>query len=64
MSTSTSTSFQLHNRSTHIEREALSELVLVAAVHYEFLSKSRTEQNEFVIDNIGQNKCAIYKQLL
>ena len=63
MSTSTSMSFQLRNRSTHIERESPSELVLEAAVQYEFLSKSCTEQNEFGIDNIGQNKCEIHKQL-
>ena len=63
-STSTSTSFQLRNRSTHIEGESQSQLVLEAAVQYEFLSKSRTEQNEFGIDNIGKNKCAIHKQLL
>ena len=62
-STSTSTSFQLRGRSTHIERESPSELVLVAAVQYDFHCKSRTEQNEFGIDNIGQNKCAIHKQL-
>ena len=62
-STSTSTSFQLRNRSTHIERESPSQLVLEAAVQYEFLSKSRTEQNEFGIVNIGKNKCAIHKQL-
>ena len=62
-STSTSTSFQLRNRSTHIERESPSELVLVAAVQYDFRCKSRTEQNEFGIDNISQNKCAIHKQL-
>ena len=62
-STSTSTSFQLRSRSTHIERESPSELVLVAAVQYDFHCKSRTEQNEFGIDNIGQNKCAIHKQL-
>ena len=61
--TSTSTSFQLRNRSSHIERELLSQLVLEAAVQYEFLSKSRTEQNEFGIDNIGKNKCAIHKEL-
>ena len=63
-STSTSTSFQLRNRSTHIEGESPSQLVLEAAVQYEFLSKSRTEQNEYGIDNIGENKCAIHKQLL
>ena len=62
-STSTSTSFQLRNRSAHIERESPSQLVLEAAVQYEFLSKSRTEQNEFGIDNICKNKCAIQKQL-
>ena len=45
-STSTSTSFQLRNRATHIERESPSQLVLEAAVQYEFLSKSRTEQNQ------------------
>ena len=61
--TSTSTSFQLRNRSSHIERELPSQLVLEAAVQYEFLSKSRTEQNEFGIDNIGKNKCAIHKEL-
>ena len=60
---STSTSFQLRNRSTRIERESPSQLVFEAAVQYEFLSKSRTEQNEFGIDNIGENKCAIQKQL-
>ena len=62
-STSTSTSFQLCNRSTHVERESLSQLVLEAVVQYEFLSKSRTEQNEFGIDNIGKNKCAIHNSL-
>ena len=62
-STSTSTSFQLRNRSTHIQRESLSQLVLEAAVQYEFLIKSRTEQNEFGIDNISKNKCTIHKQL-
>ena len=62
-STSTSTSFQLRNRSTHIDRESQSQLVLKAAVQHEFLSKSRTEQNEFGIDNIGKNKCEIHKQL-
>ena len=49
---STSTSFQLRNRSTHIERESPSHLVLEAAVQNEFLSKSRTEQNESGIDNL------------
>ena len=63
-STSASTSFQLRNRSTHIERESPSQLVLEEAVQYEFLSKSRTEQNEFGIYNIGKNKCALHKQLL
>ena len=62
-STSTNMSFQLRNRSTHIESESPSQLVLEAVVQYEFLSKSRTEQNEFGIDNIGQNKCSIQKQL-
>ena len=62
-STSTSTSFQLRNRSTHIQRESPSQLVLEAAVQYEFLSKSRTEHNEFGIDNIGKSKCAIHKEL-
>ena len=56
-------SFQLRNRSTHIERESPSELVLVAAIQYDFRCKSRTEQNEFGLDNIGHNKCAIHKQL-
>ena len=62
-STSTITSFQLRNRSTHVEREPPSKLVLVAAVQYDFRCKSRTEQNEFGIDYIGQNICAIHKQL-
>ena len=62
-STSTSTSFQLRNRSTHIERESPSHLVLEAAAQYEFLSKSRTEQNEFGIDNIGKSKWAIHREL-
>ena len=56
-----STSFHLRNRSTHIERESPSELVLAAAVQYEFFSKSRTERNGFGIDSIGQNKYAIHK---
>jgi len=60
---STSTNFQLRNRSTYIERESASELALAAAVQNDFLSKSRTEQNECGIDNIGQNKFAILKQL-
>ena len=60
---STSMSFQLRNRSTHIERESPSELVLVAAVQYDFRCKSHTEENEFGVDNIGQNKCKIHKQL-
>ena len=63
MSTSMNTSFQLRNRSTHIERESPSQLVPEAAVQYEFLSKSRTEHNEFGIDNSGKNKCAIHKEL-
>ena len=56
-------SFQLRNRSTHIERESPLQLILKAAVQYEFLSKSRTEQNELGIDNIGKNECAIHKEL-
>ena len=60
---STSTSFQVHNRSTHTEGESLSELVLVAAVLYDFRSESRSEQYEFGIVNIGQNRCAIHKQM-
>ena len=46
-----------------MERESPSELVLEAAVQYEFLSKSHTEQKEFGIDNIGKNRCVIHKQL-
>ena len=56
-------SFQLRNRSTHIERESPSELIHVAPVQYDFRCKSRTEQNEFGIDNIGQHTCAILKHL-
>ena len=62
-STSKSTSFQLRNRSKHIERESPSQLVLEAAGQYEICIKSRTEQNEFGIDNIGKNYCAIHKEL-
>ena len=62
-STSASTTSQLRNRLTHIDRESPSELVLVAAVQYDFRCKSRTEQNEFGIGNISQNKFAIHRQL-
>ena len=55
-----STSFQMRNRSPLIDMESPSELALEAAVQYEFLSKSRTEQKEFEINNIGQNNCAIH----
>ena len=55
--------FQMRNRSTHIQRDSPSQLVLEAAVQYEFLIKSRNEQNEFGIDNIGKKKCTIHKQL-
>ena len=33
------------------------------AVQYDFRNNSRTEQNEFGIDNNGENKSAIHKQL-
>ena len=58
-----STSIQLRNRSTYIERESRSELVLAAVVQVRLFSKSRTEQNEFGIDNIDQHKCAIHNCL-
>ena len=32
-------------------------------VQYDFRNKSPTKQSEFGIDNIGQNKCAVHKQL-
>ena len=62
-SSSASTTSQLRNRSTHIERESPSDLVLITVVQYDFRCKSRTEQKEFGIDNIGQNKFPVHKQL-
>ena len=49
--------FSTASRSTHIERESSLELILEAALQYELLSKSRTEQNEFGIYNIGKKMC-------
>ena len=46
----------MRNRSTHTQGESPSELVLEAAIQYGFLSRSRTEQNEFGIDNIAKIK--------
>ena len=63
-STNTSTSFQLRNRSTHIERESPTKLALEAAVQYEFLSKSRTEQNVFGIRTRTGSKFPIHDQPL
>ena len=46
-----------------LANQDLTPMLLVAAVQSDFRCKSRTEQNKFGNDNIGQNKCAIHKQL-